>query len=93
MSMKLPAMFDQNHPNTPNQTVGEHNPMKNDLKPWPWAQISRSQKNLIDINLGNKNMPPLKQMSTRTLGGINIIQTFQFLSYSAAVLHFKSKHC
>ena len=33
MSMKLPAMFDQNPPHTLDQIVAEHIPMKNDLKP------------------------------------------------------------
>ena len=32
MSLKLPAMFDQNPPHTLGQIVGEHIPMKNDLK-------------------------------------------------------------
>ena len=42
MSMKLPAMFDQDPPHTLDQRVAKHIPMKNDLKPWPWAQMSRS---------------------------------------------------
>ena len=32
MSMKLPAMFDQNRPHTLDQIVAKHIPMKNDLK-------------------------------------------------------------
>ena len=35
ISMKLPDMFDQNHPHTLDQIVAKHIPMKNDLKPWP----------------------------------------------------------
>ena len=33
MSMKLPAMFEQNSLHTPDQIVAKHVPMKNDLKP------------------------------------------------------------
>ena len=33
MSVKLPAIFDQNPPHSPAQIVAKHIPMKNDLKP------------------------------------------------------------
>ena len=33
MSLKLPAMIDQNPPNTVAHIVAKHIPMKNDLKP------------------------------------------------------------
>ena len=33
MSLKLPAMLDQNPSHILDQIVGEHIPMKNDLKP------------------------------------------------------------
>ena len=33
MSMKLPAIFDQNPLHTLDQIVAKHIPMKNDLKP------------------------------------------------------------
>ena len=63
MSMKLPAMFDQNPPHTLDQTVAKHIPMKMisnlDLEP----KCQGHSKNLKISTWGTKNMPPLKQRS------------------------------
>ena len=61
MSLKLPAMFDQNPPHILDQIVGEHILMKNisnrDLEP----KCQGHSKNLKISIWGTKNMPPLKQ--------------------------------
>ena len=63
MSMKLPAMFDQNPPHTLDQMVGEHIPLKIisnlDLEP----KCQGHSKNLKMSIWGTKSMPPLKQRS------------------------------
>ena len=63
MSMKLPAMFDQNPPHTLEQIVAKHIPMKKisnlDLEP----KCLGHSKNLKISIWGTKNVLPVKKLS------------------------------
>ena len=68
MSLKLPVMFDQNPPHTLDQIVGEHIPMKNDLKPLDLETKCQGHSKNLKISIwGTKSMPPLKQISRDSL--------------------------